>query len=47
MKTVFTRFADRTEGGHRLAEALKHYRGKPNTIVIALPRGGVVTGAAP
>jgi predicted phosphoribosyltransferase len=46
METMFTGFADRTEGGHRLAELLKQYRGKPNTIVIALPRGGVVTGAA-
>lgn len=46
METMFTGFADRAEGGHRLAEALKHYRGKPNTIVVALPRGGVVTGAA-
>ena len=46
METTFTGFADRTEGGHRLAEALKHYRGKPNTIVVALPRGGVATGAA-
>lgn len=46
METTFTGFADRADAGHRLAEALKHYRGKPNTIVIALPRGGVVTGAA-
>lgn len=46
METMFTGFSDRAEGGHRLAEALKRYRGKPDTIVIALPRGGVVTGAA-
>jgi predicted phosphoribosyltransferase len=46
VETVFTGFADRAEGGHRLAEALKHYRRKENTIVVALPRGGVVTGAA-
>ena len=46
VETVFTGFADRTEGGHRLAEALEHYRRKGNTIVVALPRGGVVTGAA-
>lgn len=46
METTFTGFANRAEGGRRLAEALKHYRGKPNTIVVALPRGGVVTGAA-
>lgn len=46
METVFTGFADRAEGGHRLAEALEHYRRRANTIVVALPRGGVVTGAA-
>jgi predicted phosphoribosyltransferase len=46
VETVFTGFADRVEGGHRLAEALRHYRGKPATIVVALPRGGVITGAA-
>lgn len=43
---MFTGFANRTEGGHRLAEALQHYRGKAKTMVVALPRGGVVTGAA-
>lgn len=46
VETSFTGFADRAEGGHRLAEALKHYRGKPDAIVVALPRGGVITGAA-
>ena len=46
MEAGFTRFANRIEGGHLLAGALKHYRGKANTIVIALPRGGVETGAA-
>ena len=43
---MFTGFANRAEGGHRLAEALGHYRGKPDTIIVALPRGGVVTGSA-
>jgi putative phosphoribosyl transferase len=46
METMFTGFANRAEAGRRLAEALRHYRGKPDTIVVALPRGGVVTGAA-
>jgi putative phosphoribosyl transferase len=46
METMFTGFANRAEGGHRLAEALRHYRGKPDAIVVALPRGGVVTGSA-
>lgn len=46
VETTFTGFADRREGGRRLAKALSHYRGKPNTIVIGLPRGGVVTAGA-
>lgn len=45
-ETTFTGFADRTEAGHALAKALMHYRARPNTIVIGLPRGGVVTAAA-
>lgn len=46
VETTFTGFANRAEAGHRLAESLQHYRGRPNAIVVALPRGGVVTGAA-
>lgn len=37
-------FKDRQDAGCRLAEALKAYQGKDDTIVIALPRGGVVLG---
>lgn len=36
-------FTDRTDAGRQLAKKLEAYRGK-NTIVLALPRGGVVTG---
>jgi putative phosphoribosyl transferase len=46
VETTFTGFADRTEAGHKLAEALRHYRGKASTIVLGLPRGGVLTAAA-
>lgn len=46
VETNFTGFADRAEGGRLLAKALRHYRGMPDTIVVALPRGGVLTGAA-
>lgn len=37
---------DRTEAGRLLAEKLSRYRDDPNAIVLALPRGGVVVGAA-
>ena len=36
-------FADRKEGGERLAEKLRRFRGQ-NTIVLALPSGGVPIG---
>jgi predicted phosphoribosyltransferase len=35
------RFADRREAGRELATKLLAYRGRPNVIVLALPRGGV------
>src|SRR3989344_2501017 len=40
MKKMFT---DRKEAGEQLAKKLESYRGK-DAIVLALPRGGVVTG---
>jgi len=44
-ESTFTGFADRSEAGRRLAKSLSHYRGKPDTMVVGLPRGGVVTAA--
>lgn len=46
VETTFTGFANRTEGGKELARALSRYRRELNTIVLGLPRGGVVTAAA-
>jgi predicted phosphoribosyltransferase len=35
------RFRDRTEAGRVLAEGLTNYAGRPDVVVLALPRGGV------
>jgi len=35
------RFRNRSEAGRLLARALEHYRGQPDAVVLALPRGGV------
>ncbi len=37
-------FKDRTEAGMRLAEKLEEFSKQENVLVLALPRGGVVTG---
>lgn len=37
-------FADRRDAGRVLAQKLEHYRGQPNLLVLALPRGGVAVG---
>lgn len=34
-------YNDRKDAGKQLAERLSHYRGKPDAIVLGLPRGGV------
>jgi len=38
------RYRDRTEGGRFLAEQLQSYAGRPDVVVLALPRGGVPVG---
>lgn len=40
----FAVFRDRHDAGHQLAQRLLHYKEAKDTMVIALPRGGVVVG---
>lgn len=37
-------FKDRNDAGRKLSSKLEHYAGRPNVIVLALPRGGVPVG---
>jgi len=37
-------FADRRDAGLQLAEKLKHYKSCKGVLILALPRGGAVTG---
>lgn len=39
------RFADRRDAGRRLAETLSFLKGRPDVLILAVPRGGVVVGA--
>jgi putative phosphoribosyl transferase len=34
-------FRDREEAGRRLARELRHYAGRPDVVVLGLPRGGI------
>ena len=38
-------FADRTDAGRRLADALLFLKGRPDLLILGVPRGGVVVGA--
>jgi putative phosphoribosyl transferase len=44
MKDVRVPYRDRRHAGRVLAERLEHLRGRPNLLVLALPRGGVAVG---
>jgi predicted phosphoribosyltransferase len=39
-------FRDRIDAGHRLAARLTAYRGAAGTIVLGIPRGGIIVGQA-
>lgn len=41
VRTIYPRFRDRTDAGRRLAERLAKFVGRPDLLVLALPRGGV------
>lgn len=41
MNEIPSQFRDRRHAGEVLADKLEHYRGRPNLLVLALPRGGV------
>jgi putative phosphoribosyl transferase len=43
-KTTAMVFQDRRDAGRRLASALGKYAGRPDVLVLALPRGGVPVG---
>ena len=38
------RFLDRKDAGRALARALAHYKGRPDIIVLAIPKGGIEVG---
>src|SRR6185295_5106938 len=38
-------FRDRSDAGRQLARLLRGYAGRPDVVVLALPRGGVPVGA--
>lgn len=38
-------FFDRVEAGRLLASKLTHYKGRPDTLILALPRGGIPVAA--
>lgn len=40
----FVLFKDRHDAGKRLAQRLLRYKGAKDTIIVSLPRGGVVVG---
>src|SRR5689334_13969173 len=42
---AMNRFANRSDGGRRLGEALAVYSGQPDVVVLGLPRGGIPVGA--
>ena len=46
MRAFTMLFRDRLDAGLRLAAQLQAYRGAPDTVVLGIPRGGIVVAAA-
>ncbi len=46
MKRAPVNYIDRQDAGQRLARSLKRFAGRSDAVVLALPRGGIVLGAA-
>jgi len=44
MNSVDNLFQDRQDAGRQLAQVLGRYKAVQDTIILALPRGGVVVG---
>ena len=45
-RNIVPLFANRREAGRRLAVALRQFWRKPDTVIVAVPRGGVIVAAA-
>ena len=45
-RNIVPLFANRREAGRRLARSLRQYWRKPDTVIVAVPRGGVIVAAA-
>lgn len=45
-RNIVPLFGNREEAGRRLSRVLRQHRGKPDTVIAAVPHGGVIVAAA-